>query len=61
MINDRKNDNVTSVFDPNDLFEERPLHEQTIEELQYQLDYEDLDPKKRKQIKDLIRAKEKQK
>ncbi|MCV3743860.1 hypothetical protein OF377_03160 [Ureaplasma sp. ES3154-GEN] len=61
MNNKKKHDLVTSVFDVNDIFTDKPLHEQSIEDLQYQLDYEVTDPKKRKQIKELIKQKEKQK
>ncbi|WP_031489262.1 hypothetical protein [Ureaplasma canigenitalium] len=50
----------TSVFDLNDIEDDRPLEEYTIEELEYSLEYEDLDKKKRDKIKRIIKEKNRQ-
>ncbi|EDT49362.1 conserved hypothetical protein [Ureaplasma urealyticum serovar 13 str. ATCC 33698] len=48
----------TSIFDINDIDEQKPYEQNSIEELSYILEYEKIDKKTREKIKKIIKEKQ---
>lgn len=48
----------TSIFDINDIDEQKPYEQHSIEELSYILEYEKIDKKTREKIKKIIKEKQ---